>query len=233
MQQCRELRTENRDLDKRNTQSEARPPPARPATAPRRQHHEGHRPLDASNPRRVDGIHVLRLLDCAQHLDDLPDVEAVAGSPSRAFPCSYEPLSARDPRCRWRNEAAAPIASSSFAAAVRVLGRLRDGPRPALRGRALRAPPRKSWPAPFFAGNSGLFTLSRVLPGDRTCLCLPNTRPRTRPPRSPARRRPRRCRRRSSLREASAQRRSPNHGAREILTVRTYSTYLQNTAALL
>ena len=157
--------------------------------------------------------------------------EAVAGSPSRTFPCSYEPLSARDPRCRRRNEAAAPIASSSFAAAVRVLGRLRDGPRPALRGRALRAPPRKSWPAPFFAGNSGLSTLSRVLLGDRTCLCLPNTRPRTRPPRSPARRRPRRCRRRSSLREASAQRRSPNHGAREILIGRDAGQSERRSAA--
>ena len=125
--------------------------------------------------------------------------EAVAGRPSRAFPCSYEPLSARDPQCRRRNEATAPIASSSFAAADGVRGRLRDGPRPALRGRALRAPPRKSWPAPFSAGNSALSALSRVLLGDRTCLCLPNTRPRTHPPRHPARRRPRCCRPASSL----------------------------------
>ena len=125
--------------------------------------------------------------------------EAVAGRPSRAFPCSYEPLSARDPRCRRRNEATAPIASSSFAAADGVRGHLRDGARPALRGRALRAPPRKSWPAPFSAGNSGLSALSRVLLGDRTCLCLPNTRPRTHPPRHPARRRPRCCRPASSL----------------------------------
>ena len=127
------------------------------------------------------------------------DLNAVGGRPSRTFPCSYEPLSARDPRCRRRNEAAAPIASSSFAAADGVRGRLRDGPRPALRGRALRAPPRKSWPAPFSAGNSALSALSRVLLGDRTCLCLPNTRPRTHPPRHPARRRPRCCRPASSL----------------------------------
>jgi hypothetical protein len=139
VQQCRELRTENRDLDKRNTQSEARPPPARPATAPRRQHHEGHRPLDASNPRRVDGIHVLHLLDCAQHLDDLPDVEAVAGRPSGAFPCSYEPLATHDRRSPCDAKAVALTASGSFAAADGVLGRRRDGPRHAHRARALRA----------------------------------------------------------------------------------------------
>jgi hypothetical protein len=95
--------------------------------------------LDASNPRRVDGIHVLHLLDCAQHLDDLPDVEAVAGRPSGAFPCSYEPLATHDRRSPCDAKAVALTASGSFAAADGVLGRRRDGPRHAHRARALRA----------------------------------------------------------------------------------------------
>jgi hypothetical protein len=78
------LHSENRGLNKRISESEASPPPARPAAAPCRRHHGIRRPRGRSNPRRVGGVHVFRWLDGVQRLDDLHHLEGKGGG--RAAP---------------------------------------------------------------------------------------------------------------------------------------------------
>ena len=65
------LHSENRDLNKRSSESEASPPSACPAAAPCRPHHGLCWPRGTSKPRRVGGIHRPPAARRSPALDDL------------------------------------------------------------------------------------------------------------------------------------------------------------------